>query len=514
MAAVRLSMRTIKEVLRLSWEHRLSQKQIAVSCNIARSTVADYLFRACRAGLTWPLPPEMDDSQLDGLLFPPVRENERAQRPLVAMEEIYKELAGKGVTLRQLWLEYKQANPDGHQYSQFCNLYRRWAGKQNVTLRQMHRAGEKLFLDWAGQTIGINDPLSGKTREAYLFVATLGASSYTFVRASLKQDLPSWIEAHVRAFEFFGGLPEIPVPDNLKAGVTKPCWYEPDINPTYHDMAKYYGAVVIPTRVRKPRDKAKVESAVQVAERWILAALRNHSFFSLDELNGAIAAKLRDLNERRFQKMEATRRSLFETIDRPALKPLPGSPYEYAEWRSAGVNIDYHIAVDEHLYSVPYQLVRERVDVRLTARVVEVFFKNRRVALHQRSSEKYKCTTLAEHMPAAHRRYLEWSPSRIISWAALNGPQTEKLVSHILESKPHPEQGFRSCLGILRLAKSYSPERLESACAWALRIKGYSYKSVKSILKTGIDQKNLQLENNCAASAVVHPNIRGKQYYN
>ena len=516
MAAARLSMRTIREILRLKWEHHLSKKQIAASCNIARSTITDYLRRAKRVGISWPLPEDMDDAKLQQILFPH-RESICNQGKLPDMGEIYKELSHKGVTLQQLWLEYKQSNPDGYQYSYFCDRYHQWAKKRDVTLRQTYRAGEKLFVDYAGQTIPFTDPITGQVEEAYLFVATLGASSYTFVWASLKQDLPSWIDAHVKAFSFFGGVPEIVVPDNLKAGVTKPCRYEPEINPTYHDLIKYYGAVVIPTRVRKPRDKAKVESAVGIVERWIIAALRNHTFFGLHELNKAIAEKLTELNNHSFQKMEGSRSNLFETIDKPALKPLPSVPYEYAEWKTAGVNIDYHIEVDHHYYSVPYQLVREHVDVRLTSTVVEVIFKNRRVVLHQRSYDKWKYTTLKEHMPQSHQRYLEWTPSRIMAWAGKNGPNTEKIVRHILENKPHPEQGFRSCLGIIRLGRLYSAERLEAACILALHIKGYSYKSIESILKTKLDQKNGfidQLNDFTAKAPVVHPNIRGKEYYN
>jgi len=357
MAAERLSMRTIREILRLKWEKKLSTQKIAQSCNIARSTIRDYLERARIAGLSWPLPPDLDDGRLEVLLFSSVSTERPGKRGLPAMEHIRKELTRKGVTLRLLWLEYRQANPDGYQYSQFCLRYHRWCDRLDVSLRQTHRAGERLFVDYAGQTIPVANPATGQTREARLFVATLGASSYTFARAAFSEDLPSWIEAHVRAFAFFGGVPEILVPDNLKSGVTRPCTYEPDINPTYQEMARHYGTVVIPARVARPRDKAKVESAVQVAERWILAALRNHTFFSIEELNLAVAEKLRELNNRPFQKMEGTRRSLFESIDRPALKPLPSAAYEYAEWRKARVNIDYHIEVDGHYYSVPYQLL-------------------------------------------------------------------------------------------------------------------------------------------------------------
>jgi transposase len=512
MAAERLSMRTIREILRLKWEKRLSNKQVANSCHIARSTIRDYLERAQRAGLSWPLPADLDDGQLETLLFSPAAAAPIEKRGMPPMEYIHKELTRKGVTLRLLWLEYRQANPDGYHYSQFCLRYRQWSSTLDVCLRQTYRAGEKLFVDYAGQTIPITDPVTGQPREASLFVAALGASSYTFAWASFSQDLPSWIEAHVRAFSFFGGVPEILVPDNLKSGVTTPCRYEPDINATYHEMSRHYGTVVIPARVARPRDKSKVESAVLVAERWILAALRNHTFFSIAELNRAIAEKLQDLNGRPFQKMDGTRRNLYETIDRPALKPLPPIPYEYAEWKKARVNVDYHIDVDGHYYSVPYQLVREQIEVRLTATTVEVLFKNRRVAAHPRSTLRGQHTTLPEHMPKAHQKYLEWTPSRIIDWAAKTGPHTRDLVARIMESRRHPEQGFRSCLGIIRLGKRYPVDRLEAACARALLLKAYSYKSVESILKTSLDKQAVP-ESAASGKPVLHYNIRGGEYY-
>ena len=457
-------MRKIKEVLRLKWAHKLSNRKIAKSCFISRSTVADYLLRAKLAGLSWPIAPELDDAAIENLLFPVTDKSIPAERRMPDMEYLYQELKRKSVTIQLLWYEYKQANTDGYQYSQFCNLYRQWVKKLDLTLRQEHRAGEKLFIDYAGQTAYIVDPKTGEITEAQIFLATLGASNYTFAEASLSQDLPSWIKSHVHAFEFFGGVAEILVPDNLKSGVTNPCRYEPDINPTYQDLAEHYGTTVIPARSRRPKDKAKVESAVFVAERWILAALRNHTFFSLTELNRAIAEKLHDLNNRKFQKLNTTRRQLFETIDRPALKPIPSRPYEYAEWKRARVNIDYHIEIDRHYYSVPYQLAREQVDVRLTSSTVEVLFKNKRVASHQRDYRKGAFITLTEHMPKSHQRYLEWTPSRIIRWAEKNGPKTQKLITRILDSRTHPEQGYRSSLGIMRLGKAYSPERLEAAC--------------------------------------------------
>ena len=506
-------MRKIKEVLRLKWAHKLSNRKIAKSCFISRSTVADYLLRAKLAGLSWPLDPELDDAAIENLLFPVTDKSVPAESRMPDMEYLYRELKRKSVTMQLLWYEYKQANPDGYQYSQFCNLYRQWVKKLDLTLRQEHRAGEKLFIDYAGQTVSIVDPKTGEITEAQVFLATLGASNYTFAEASLSQDLPSWIKSHVHAFEFFGGVAEILVPDNLKAGVTNPCRYEPDINPTYQDLAEHYGTTVIPARSRRPKDKAKVESAVFVAERWVLAALRNHTFFSLAELNRAIAEKLHDLNNRKFQKLNTTRRQLFETIDRSALKSLPSRPYEYAEWKKARVNIDYHIEIDRHYYSVPYQLAREQVEVRLTSSTVEVLFKNKRAASHQRDFRKGAFTTLTEHMPKSHQRYLEWTPSRIIRWAEKNGPKTQRLITRVLDSRTHPEQGYRSSLGIMRLGKAYSPERLEAACERALFIKSYSYKSVQSILKKGLDQQPFlfdQIEN---AKPLNHHNIRGKHYY-
>ncbi len=514
MAARRLSMRKLKEVLRLKWQNACSNKQIAKSCNIARSTVREYLRRAQDAGLKWPLDPELDDTVVENLLFPVRETGNCPERQMPSMEYLYNELKKKSVTLQLLWYEHKQANPDGYQYSHFCDLYRRWVKKLDVSLRQEHRAGEKLFIDYAGQTVPIIDRSTGEIIEAQIFLATLGASNYTYAEATLSQDLPSWIKSHVHAFEFFQGVPEILVPDNLKAGVTKPCRYEPDINPTYQDLAEHYGTTVIPARAGKPKDKAKVESAVLVAERWILAALRNHSFFSVAEINKAIAPRLPELNNRKFQKLDTTRRRLFETIDKPALKPIPSRPYEYAEWKKARVNIDYHIEIYRHYYSVAYQLVKEEVDARVTDTTVEVLFKNRRVASHLRSYQEGGFTTLPEHMPKSHQKYLQWTPSRIIKWAGENGPKTQKLVTHILDSRPHPEQGFRSCLGIMRLAKRYCPERLEASCARAILIKAYSYKSVNSILKNGLDQQPLLFEQpEIITKPVDHPNIRGKQYY-
>jgi transposase len=510
MSAKRLSMRKTKEILRLKFKCGLSYRQIAKSCSIGRTTVADYIRRAEDAGLSWSEIGQLDETQLERLLFSPPVIGE-GHRPLPDCPLIHEELRKKGVTLFLLWQEYKEAYPHGYQYSWFCRYYRQWRNQLDLVMRQSHRAGEKLFVDYAGQTVEVIDPQSGEVREAQIFVAVLGASNYTYAEATWSQSLPDWIGVHVRAFEFYGGVTEILVPDNLKSGVTKPCFYDPDLNPSYQEMAKHFGCAVIPARIRKARDKAKVESGVQVVERWILARLRKKTFFSLSELNAEIRRLLEHLNDKPFQKLPGCRRSAFEELDRPALKPLPTEPYEYAEWKKVRVNIDYHVEVDRHYYSVPYQLVRCQLDARFTRSTVEILHKGRRVASHVRSYKQGGYTTLAEHMPTAHRQWAEWTPERLVRWAAKTGAATARVVEAILSSRAHPQQGFRSCLGIMRLGKKYSPERLEAACRRALAIGGTSFKSIQAILKNGLDKRPLPQGED--QPTVRHANIRGAQYY-
>jgi len=511
MANTRLSMRKIQEILRLRWHNGLSARQAAVSCGVGRTTIREYLDRAQRAGLSWPLPEELDETSLENLLSPSTIPLSAEQRNMPPFDYINTELKRKHVTLQLLWHEYKEKNPEGYQYSQFCLRYRHWVRMLDVSLRQDYKAGEKLFVDYAGDTIPLHDPATGAITPAYLFVATLGASNYSYAEAVLSRELPSWIGSHIHTFEFLGSVPEIVVPDNTRTGVTHPCRYEPDLNPTYQDAMVHYGTTVIPARVKKPKDKAKVESAVLIAERWIIAALRNHTFFSIDELNRAIKEKLEDFNTRPLQKLKVSRRHLFETIDRPAMKPLPERRYEYAEWERPRVNIDYHVEIDRHYYSVPYQLKGNVVDARITATTVELLFKGKRVASHARSYAPGRHTTLPAHMPESHKRYLEWTPSRIVRWAEKSGPSTGMLVKAIMEHRPHPEQGFRSCLGIIRLGRRYGQERLEAACTRALFMKAYSYKSVESILKNNLDGK--ELPDRSTGSLVTHENIRGNTYY-
>lgn len=504
-------MRQIREVLRQKWALGLSNRQIATGCGISRPTVGEYLKRAEKAGLSWPLPEALDDAELERRLFPPAVTIPAGQRAEPDWAVVHRELKRKGVTLTLLWDEYKAANPEGFQYSWFCEHYRAWLGKVDVVMRQDHRAGEKLFVDYAGQTMAIVDRDTGEVRDAQIFVAVLGASNYTYTEATLTQRLPDWIGSHVRAFAYFGAVPAIVVPDNLKSGVHLAHRYEPEINATYAEMARHYGVAIVPTRTAKPRDKAKAENGVLVVER-LLARLRNRTFFSLTELNAAIAELLEELNAKPFQKIPGSRKALFETLERPAMSPLPASAYEYAEWKKVRVNIDYHVAIDKHYYSVPYQLVKEQLDARIAANTVELFYKSRRVASHRRSRQIGRHTTVTAHMPKAHRDYAEWTPERLVRWAKETGKATAKLVETILTNKPHPQHGFRACLGILRLGKTYGTQRLEAASRRAIVIGACSYKSVESILKNGLDKKPLPATN-VESPAIEHDNLRGPDYY-
>ncbi len=512
MANTRLSMRKIKEVLRLK-HHGLSRRQIAHSCQISRSTVGDYLERAEKAGISWPLPEELTDQELEQKLFPPQAMESVSGKPLPDFDYIYREIKAHkkfNLTLDLLWREYKEQHPDGYQYSQFCELYRHFKDKLDYCMRQDHRGGEKLFVDYA-EGLNLVDPKTGERISTQLFVAVWGASNYTFAEASLTQQLPDWIGSHVRAFAYFGCLPKAVVPDCLKGAVSRACRYEPELNPTYAEMASHYGICVLPARPAHPKDKAKVETGVLVAKRWILAALRHRSFYSLAELNGAIKELLEQLNTRALRKVRKSRRDLFELFDRPQAQALPQSPYEYAEWTVARVNIDYHIEVERHYYSIPFQLLREKLDVRLTASTVEAFLKGERVAAHIRSFVPFAHTTLKEHMPPAHQNYLEWTPSRMVDWAKKIGPKTAELVQTIIQGRTYPEQAYRSCLGILRLEKHYSKERLEAASRRALKFGSHSLRSLRKILSSGLDR--LETNDPSQASLLDHENIRGSHYY-
>jgi len=511
MATERLSMRKIREILRHKWAVGCSHREVAASLGVSVGAVSAVEQRARTAGLDWPTVDALDDTALEARLYGSAAELTR--RPLPDPAYLHAERKKPGVTLELLHLEYLERHPTGYAYTQFCEHYRRWCQDRRLSMRQIHRAGEKLFVDYSGKKPHVTDPVTGEVREVELFVAVLGASNFTFVEASETQQIGDWIASHVRALESLGGVPGAIVPDQLKSGVAHACRYEPEIQRSYDELARHYGTVILPARPAAPRDKAKVEVGVQVAQRWILARLRHETFFSLGALNQRIGELAVELNDRTMRHYRASRRTLFEQIDRPALKPLPESRYEHALWKFVRPNIDYHVELDGHYYSVPFTLRHERLDLRHTATTVEVFHRGARVASHLKSALRGRHTTVPEHMPRAHQAHLEWSPARLTRWGQSIGPHTGLLVEAILADRPHPEQGYRSCLGILRLAKRYGDARLEVAAQRARAAGAKSYRHVDSILKHGLDRLPAAVERAHDDAIVVHENLRGPDYY-
>ena len=514
MARKPISMRKVREILRLKYELGLTNRQVGSSLNLSHVSVGNYLAAAAAAGVGWPLPADCDDRRLEELLrggggtaIP------AGHKTVPDVAHLHHELRRKGVTLQLLWEEYRREHSGGYGYTQFCEYYRRFRDQLEPTMRQEYKAGEKMLVDWAGDTLTLTDPQTGATRPASLFVAVLGASNYTFVQVFENRQMASWIEAHIQAWEYFCGVATLTVPDNEKTGVENACRYEPRLTRSYQDLAQHYGTVVMPARAGKPRDKAKVESAVLHAERHIMAVLRNQTFFSLGEMQTEVRRALLVLNARPFQKLPGCRKDLYEQLDRPALRELPARRYELAVWQKAKVNIDYHVQVDWHLYSVPYRLVHQDVEVRLTDRMVEIFHQGQRVSAHPRSPKRGGATTDALHRPKSHQLHTEWTPGRLIHWAqTVVGPLCGQVVERLLASKPHPEQGYRSCLGIMRLGRVYGKARLEQACQRALQADACSYRSLRSILETGLDRQPIKAEPPATAT-INHPNLRGATYY-
>ena len=506
-----ITMRKIREILRLKFDFKSSNQEIGNSLAISSSTVHDCLRRASLANLSWPLPEDLDDEALERKLYPPPVKKSAEDRGVLDWIKIHEELKRKHMTLMLLWNEYIELHPKGLSYSQFCHLYLLWKKQLETWMRQDHKAGEKMFVDYAGGTVPVSDG-QGSISEAQIFVAVLGASNYTYAEATMTQTLPDWISSHCRALEFFGGVPELVVPDNLKSCTVLANRYEPDLNPTYNDLAKHYGFAVMPARVRTPKDKSLAEKGVQHIQYQILARLRNQTFFSLIELNEAIAVLLEKINSQPFQKLPGSRLSQFEKLDKPALRSLPNTSYKFAEWKKAKPGPDYHVELERHYYSVPYTFIKKILDVRFTNQTVEVFYHSKRIASHVRKY-KYGHSTLTEHMPKAHQKYAEWTPGRIINWAQKTGIATAQLVEKVITTKSHPQLAFRACLGILRLGKSYNELRLEAACNRALKIGAYSYKSIVSILKNNLDQVPVNKSEVLTVTKEAHENVRGGDYF-
>jgi len=505
-------MRKIREILRLDAEGR-SKKQIAQLVGAGRTTVREALKRAEVACVTWPLPDDVSDSELEAMLYPPPTAGER---PLPDWKQVRRELARKGVTLQLLHAEY-EAEHEGlavYSYNRFVELFKAWRrDRVEPVMRQVHHAGERLFVDWAGMTVPIVDPGTGVVSERPVFVGALGASNFTFARVMPSMELAHWTMVQVMCLEAIGGVPELIVPDNPKTAVSKACWYEPEVHPVYEEMASHYGVAVLPARPRKPRDKAKVESAVLIVERSVLAPLRNQTFLSIADANEQITRLVDKLNDRPMQGLDASRRELLERVDRPALRQLPRERWQYAERRVAKVGPSYHVKVDGHHYSVPHALGGERVIVRASARTIEILHDSRRVTSHPRSYVKNGYTTTAEHMPSTHRHRAKWTPERMLRWAASTGPHTERFVEQLMNSKTHPEQGFQAAQGIMRLARQCGDERVEAACQRALIAGACSYKSIATILERGLDRQPLPDPAAPTRALPAHSNVRGSDYY-
>ena len=505
-----LSMRQIRQILRLIRDG-VSAREIGRTLGVARSTVQDSLKRAEAAGLAWPLPAELTDAVLEERLFARAGVKCGARRRAEPdWTALHCELKRPGVNLMLLWEEYRAQQPDGYGYSRFCDLYREFERRLSPVMRQDHPAGDKLFVDYSGKKIGIADRETGEVHEAEIFVAVLGASSFTYAEASWTQTLPDWIGAHVRLFRALGGVPRLLVPDNLKSGVHKASFYDPEINRSYAMMAAHYGVGIVPARPYKPRDKAKVEAGVRFAQSYILGRLRHQTFFSLTEANQAIRGVLDRMNDHVMRRLGVSRRHLFETLERPVLAALPDADYEFAEWRFARVSLDYHVELDGFFYSVPHQLIRQQVDTRVTQRMVEIFHRGVRVAVHERRYGGRRHGTEPAHMPSSHRRYAEWTPERFRRWGHSIGPETEGLVIAILSNRPHPEQGFRTCLGILRLFKGLEAGRAEKVAARALAIGALTYKSIASIIANKLDRTPDAAE---PQAVIAHLNLRGSGYF-
>jgi transposase len=504
--------RKISEALRLKAEG-LSIRDIATAVGAGPTTVYEYLHRAEAAGICWPLG-DLDEAAVEERLFPAPTAEFQSGRAVPDWRAVHRELkAHRHVTRRLVWLEWRADHPDGWGYSQFCWHYQRWLGAQDVVMRLSYAGGERMFVDFSGDKAAWVDASSGAVHEAEIFVSVLGCSGLLYVEATRGQDLGSWVGAHVHAWEAYGGAAEVTVPDNLRAGVTKACFYEPELNPTYAELARHYNTVVLPTRVARPRDKAAVEAGVLTVERWVLAPLRHRRFFSLGELNAAIREQVAAVNGRPFRGEPTSRTGLFAELERSALRPLPGSRYELAAWKKVTVNIDYHVeGPDRRFYSVPYQLVRQRLELRATATTIEVYRTGKRVASHRREYGRRRYVTDPAHMPASHRAHAEWTPSRLIRWAHTVSADTATLVEKILESRPHPEHAYRACLGIMSLAKRYGNDRVGAACGRALASGAISYSSIKSILAEGLDQLPLA-EAGPRPDPPTHPNLRGAKYW-
>lgn len=505
-----------REIIRL-YNQGISQRNIALSCLCSRNTVSKVIARAKETELKWPLNSEVTDTELEKQLFE--ERNVKEDRVLPDWEKIHREMLRKGVTLKLLWMEYvEEARMNQRKplmYSRFCDHFRDFMNLEHSTMHIVRKPGERIEVDWAGQTINVVDRDTGEMISAYLFVAAFSYSLYTYVEACLSQDLGNWIHCHVNMFQFFSGVPMMIVPDNLKTGVDR---IEPGaivLNRTYQEMAEHYNTAIVPARVRHPKDKPIVEGTVKVVSTWILSALRNHKFFSLGELNAEIRTRLKAFNERPFHKKEGSRFSVFLAEEKPFLSPLPATHFEPSLWKVATVQFNYHIEVEKMHYSVPYEYIKKVVDVRLTRNVVEIFHNQSRIASHRRLTGKPgQYSTQELHMPEDHQKYLEWDARRFLEWGSKIGTSTVQALKAILSSHKIEQQAYRGCMGLLKLADKHSPDRLENACAKALSFTATpSFKNIKNILLAGIDKPATDKRTSDKDNSPGFGFTRGSSYY-
>lgn len=511
MATRPITMRKLKDILRLKYGAKLSHRQIANSLSISSSVVSTYANRAAQLGITdWPLSDDWTDTKL-AQAFRKTKVK-TIKETLPDWQVVHQELKSKKVTLQLLWDEYANTNPQCYSYTHYCRLYKAWLKTQKLSMRQYHKAGEKLFVDYCGARIDVIDPDTGEVKPAEVFVAVMGASNLTYAEATWTQKLEDWCMSHARCFEFLGGVPEVVVPDNLKSAVSKTCRYEPDINPTYHQLALHYDVAIVPARPYKPKDKAKAEVGVQIVERWIMGRLRHEVFYSLKQLNQRIAELLVSLNERQMKKHPGSRRTQFETLDKPCLKPLPRHAYEFIRVKPVRVHLDYHVEVDKHYYSVPHNLVKQQLEAHIKGQLVQLYHRAQLVATHPRCYREGQHSTQEHHMPTAHQK-MQWSPQRFERWAYSIGPHTQEVITQYLQGNKHPEQSYRRCLALLNLAKQTSSERLEAACQRGIAMGSTKWKSIKSMLDTGLDKQPLPDTQSDNLTHIKHHNIRGQHYY-
>lgn len=513
MPTPRVTMSKLRHTLELLHSGTLSTRQIGAALGISKTTVSDIASCARAAAVDWALAQTLNDDELQARLYPPA-----VARPSHRIEpdcaHIHQELRRPGVTLQLLWEEYvQQHGGKAYRYSAYCEKYKAWRRSLKRSMRQTHQGGDKLFVDYAGQTVPIVDASTGEIKPAQIFVAVLGASNYTYACATASQKAEDWVASIIATLDFIGGVPALLVPDQPRALMARPDRYEPTEHRLLRELSEHYSLPVMPARPAKPRDKPKVEVGVQVVERWILARLRHQRFFSLDALNRSIATLLSDLNNRPFKKLPGCRASAFAELDAPHLRPLPATRMALASFKRARVNIDYHVEFEGHYYSIPHALVGQAVDLRITANTVEVLHGQKRVAAHALNPRKGAHTTTPEHMPASHRAHLQWTPGKLIAWGEGVGAATAAVVRWQMEHRAHPEQGYRACLGLMRLGRQYGADRLEAACARAQSIRSPSYKSIASILKCGLDLRALDAPIAAQRSLPLHENVRGPGYY-